>query len=98
MSVVMSLSLEQALDMAEQALEDGEFEDALAITRQALAGAPNDPDLLELKGLSEAELGEFEAADETFAVLLKQDPGNVTAMIAAADVKIRQPGDDRARI
>ena len=98
MSLSMSLSLEQALDMAEQALEEGEFEDALALAQQALALAADDPDALELMGLSQAELGEFEAADETFARLLKRDPGNVTAIIAAADVKIRQPGDDRERI
>lgn len=94
----MSLPLEQALARADQALEDGEFVEAVAFANQALAQAPGDLDALELKGLALAELGEFEEADETFAALLEEDPTHVTGLIAAADVKIRQPGDDRARI
>ena len=98
MSVVMSLPLERALAQADQALEDGEFIEAVAFANQALAQAPLDLDALELKGLALAELGEFEEADEVFAALLSQDPKHVTGLIAAADVKIRQPGDDRERI
>ncbi|HEY1087330.1 MAG TPA: metallopeptidase family protein [Archangium sp.] len=94
----MSLSLDQALEMAEQALETGEFEDALAFADQALAKAPNDLDGLELKALALGELGDWEQADGVFAKLLHQAPGHVTGLIAAADVKIRQPGDDRERI
>lgn len=94
----MSLSLEEALASANQALEDGEFVDALGFVKQALALAPQDADALELKGLALAELGEFEEADECFATLLRLQPNNVEALIAAADVMIRQPGDDRERI
>ena len=94
----MSLTLDQALEMAEQALEDGEFVDALSLANQALALAAEDSDALELKALALAELGEFEEADEAFAALLRGEPGHVTALIGAADVKIRQPGDDRERI
>ena len=98
MSVDMSLSLEEALASANQALEDGEFVDALGFVKQALALAPQDADALELKGLALAELGEFEEADDAFAALLKVDPKHVTGLIAAADLKIREPGDDRERI
>lgn len=94
----MSLSLEQALDMAEQALEDGGFEDAVRLSEQALRLAPGDADALEIHALALGELGDWERADEVFERLLRLQPGNVTALIAAADVKIRQPGDDRARI
>ena len=94
----MSLSLDQALEMAEQALEDGELEDARVLADQALAQAPDDLDALEIKGLALGELGEFEDADEVFERLLTLDPKHTTGLIAAADVKIRQPGDDRERI
>lgn len=94
----MSLTLEQALEMAEQALEDGEFEDTVALANQALALAPADPDALHLKGLALASLGDFEAADEALAEVLAREPKNVTVMLDAADVKIREPGDDRERI
>jgi predicted Zn-dependent protease with MMP-like domain/predicted negative regulator of RcsB-dependent stress response len=94
----MSLTLEHALQLAEQALEAGELEDALAFSEQALLKAPNDLDALEIKGLALSELGEWERADEAFETLLVQAPGHVTGLISAADVKIRQPGDDRERI
>ncbi len=94
----MSLTLEQTLEMAEQALEDGELEDACALTDQVLAEAPDDLDALEIKGLALGELGDFEAADAVFERLLSLDPKHTTGLIAAADVKIRLPGDDRERI
>jgi tetratricopeptide (TPR) repeat protein len=67
----MSLSLAQALEMAEQALEDGELDDASVLADQALALAPNDVDALEIKGLALGELGDYEAADAVFEKLLK---------------------------
>ncbi|MFZ5440038.1 MAG: metallopeptidase family protein [Myxococcota bacterium] len=91
-------SIEQALEMAEQALEVGEFEDAVALADQALALAKGDLDALEIKALALGELGEWERADEVFAQVLAKEPDRITALIAAADVKIRQPGDDRERI
>ncbi len=94
----MSLSLEQALEMAEQALEEGELDDANALADQALALAPDDVDALEIKGLALGELGDYEAADEVFERLLKRAPKHTTGLLAAADVKIRLPGDDRERI
>lgn len=94
----MSHSVDQALEMAEQALEDGEFEDAVALADQALALAKDDLDALEIKGFALAEMGQWEEADEVFARVLAKDPDRTTTLIAAADVKIRQPGDDRERI
>lgn len=94
----MPLTGDQALEMAEQALEDGEFEDTVALADQALALDPKDPDALHLKGLALAGLGEFELADEALAALITLEPHNVTVLLDAADVKIREPGDDRERI
>lgn len=94
----MPLTGDQALEMAEQALEDGEFQDAVALCDQVLAEDPKDPDALHLKGLALASLGDYEDADEALASLLRLEPHNVTVLIDAADVKIREPGDDRERI
>lgn len=94
----MSLPLTQALEQAEQALEAGEVEDALRFANVAIELAPEDLDALELKALSEGELGDWEAADATFEKLLRLDPSHTGGLIAAADVKIRLPGDDRERI
>ena len=94
----MPLTVDQALEMAEQALEDGEFEDTVALADQAMAFSPEDPNALHMKGLALAALGEFEAADEALAAVMKQEPHNFTVMLDAADVKIREPGDDRERI
>ena len=94
----MPLTGDQALEMAEQALEDGEFQDAVALCDQVLTEDPKDPDALHLKGLALASLGDYEDADEALASLLRLEPHNVTVLIDAADVKIREPGDDRERI
>ena len=94
----MPTTVDQALEMAEQALEDGEFEDTVALADKALELSPNDPDALHLKGLALGSLGEFEAADEALAAVLAQEPHNVTLLLDAADVKIRELGDDRERI
>lgn len=98
MSACMPLSDDQALEMAEQALEDGEFEDTVKLADRVLWQSPHDPDALHLKGLALAGLGDFEAADVALAALLALEPQNVTVMLDAADVKIREPGDDRKRI
>lgn len=94
----MPLTGEQTLEMAEQALEDGEFEDTVALCDQVLSENPKDPDALHLKGLALASLGDYEAADEALAAVIALEPHNFTVIIDAADVKIREPGDDRERI
>jgi tetratricopeptide (TPR) repeat protein len=91
-------TVDESLQLAEEAWEALEFEDALTFANQALAADPTSLDALDLKANALAELGEFEEADEAFATLLEHDPKNVTLLLAAADVKVRQPGDDRDRI
>jgi predicted Zn-dependent protease with MMP-like domain/Tfp pilus assembly protein PilF len=94
----MALSLDQALQLAEEAYEAFEFEDMLRFSDQALALDPTSFDALELKGNAQAELGQWQAADLTFAQLLAVEPKNAALILAAADIKIRLPGDDRERI
>ena len=94
----MATRLEQAIALAEEAHEAGEFDDMLRFADEALTLDPRSTAALDLKANALAELGDWEAADELFAALMKADPGDATLMLAAADVKIRQPGDDRERI
>ncbi|MBL8910555.1 MAG: metallopeptidase family protein [Archangium sp.] len=97
MSAVMSASVEQLLQMADDALRDGEFEDTIALSKQALEQEPNNTDALELQGMALGELGEPEA-DVVFERLLKLAPKSTTALLGAARVKIVLAGDDRDRI
>jgi len=92
------MSVEQLIETAEAAYQAADLEDAIALCDQALGEDPQSADALEIKGLALAELGDFEAADEVFEDLLKWHPRRVTGQLAAADVKIRLPGDDRDRI
>lgn len=87
-----------ALEAAELAFEDGELEQALSHAERALAEAPDDVQALELKGHLLAELGRFAEADEVFTALLARTPKNLPALIAAADVKIREPSDDGSQV
>ncbi len=93
----MKPTLEQALQRADEALEDGAFEEALASAQEALSLSPGHPDALELKGHAQGALGDFEAADATFAQLIALEPRNAGALLLAADAMIRQPGDDLER-
>src|SRR5512133_863846 len=93
----MPLTLEDALEKAEESLEEGEFEQCVAFADQALALSARDTDALYLKGLGLAGLGELEAADEALAAVMAKEPQNVMFMLDAADVKIRE-ADDPERI
>jgi len=93
----MPLTLEEALQQAEESLEEGEFEQTVALADQALALSQGDTDALYLKGLGLAGLGELEAADEALAAVLAKEPQNVMVLLDAADVKIRE-AEESARI
>jgi predicted Zn-dependent protease with MMP-like domain/Flp pilus assembly protein TadD len=93
----MKATVEDELVRAEEALDAGEFEAALASATKALHLAPSNADALELKGHALAALGDIDGADEAFAELVKREPGNAGALLLAADAKIRLPGDDLKR-
>ena len=90
--------MSEALEAAELAFENGDLDAALEHAERALQEAPDDLHALELKGHLLAELGEFEDADEVFTALLARAPKNLSALIAAADVKIREPADDGSQV
>ncbi len=86
--------MNDALEAAELALENGDLEEALS----RLEDAGDEPNVLELRGTVLAELGRFAEADEVFTALLARDPKNLAALIAAADLKIREPADDGSQV
>ena len=94
----MARPIEEALRLGETAYEERELEDALRYAEEALALEPRSFDGLDLRANALAELGEWERADDAFAQLVAAEPSNPAILLAAADVKIRQPGDDRDRL
>jgi predicted Zn-dependent protease with MMP-like domain len=94
----MASRLDRVLAQGEAAYEAQEFDDMLRFAEEALAIDPANFDALDLKANALAELGDWQGADEAFETLMRADPKNAALLLAAADVKIRQPGDDRERI
>ncbi len=94
----MAPPLGQSLNQAEAALEDGELEDALRFAELALAADPRSQGALDVKANALAELGDFEQADAIFERLMGMAPDEPAYAVSAADVLIRQPGDDRERV
>ncbi len=92
------LSLDSLLDEAGNALDDGRFEEALEKTEHALRLAPEDLEALGLRAAALAELGRWEDADTVYAQLIEREPDEPSWVLAAADVMIRQPGDDQDRL
>lgn len=89
--------LDELLDEANDALADGRSAEALEKAKQALADAPNDLEALGLRAAALTELGAWEQADAAYADLMKREPKEPTWALAAADLFVRQPGDDPER-
>ncbi len=94
----MARSYAELLARGEDALDAGEFEDALRLADEVLADDPDHLDALDLKASAQHAAGTWDAADETYRRLRRLEPHNVAWVIAAADVLIKQPGDDAHRI
>ncbi len=90
--------LDDLLDEANDALDDGRFEEALTKSEAALKKTPGDLEALGLRAAALTELGEWEEADLAYAQLMKREPDEASWTLAAADVLIRQPGDDAERL
>jgi predicted Zn-dependent protease with MMP-like domain/Flp pilus assembly protein TadD len=90
--------MDSLLDEASNALDDGRFEDALEKADDALKQEPDDLEALGLRAAALAELGRWEDADAVYARLIAREPDEPSWVLAAADVMIRQPGDDQERL
>ncbi len=91
-------SLDSLLDEASNALDEGRFDDALEKSEAALKQEPGDLEALGLRAAALSELGEWEEADAAYASLIAREPDEPEWALAAAEVLIRQPGDDHDRL
>ena len=90
--------LDSLLDEASNALDDGRFEEALQKSDEALRKEPEDLEALGLRAAALAELGRWEDADAVYARLMARERTEPSWVLAAADLMIRQPGDDPDRL
>lgn len=87
-----------ALERAEDALEAGNADDALAIATRLLRDDPDDLDALDLKAVAERSGGDLDAAAQTYQRLRELEPTNAAWVLALADLLIRDAEDDRELI
>ena len=69
--------MNKATDLAKSGkkyLDDGNYNDALSFFDQALALEPNNPDILNLKGVALRSLGRYDEASECYNKSLELDP------------------------
>lgn len=94
----MSPQLEQLLDQAHEASDEGQFERVLQLSEQAMALDAECLEAKELKAVALTELGRLDEADETWSDLLAQvddDPGIV---LSAAHSKLRAATDEQREL
>ncbi len=86
---------EKALARGEAAADAGDFETALEAGSEALAANTDSAAALELLAFSNAQLGHLEAAEEHFERLLSEFEPEISRVLGAADVKIRQDDEEK---
>ena len=62
-----------------QFLEEGDFENALSCFEKALKERPNDPDILNKKGVTLRSMGRYQEAIQCFNQALEIDPRDKNA-------------------
>jgi hypothetical protein len=67
------------IDEATQSLQSGNFQQALDLAEQAIAIDPRNSDAHVLKGICESQMGQAEAANETFRKAIMHSPYNAKA-------------------
>lgn len=91
-------ALRTLLERAEDALEAGNADDALAAAEEVLAQVPDDLDALEIKAVALRTAGALEEAVAVYERLRRREPKNPAWLLAEADLLIRDAEDDRALI
>lgn len=67
------------IDDAEDRIDDGEYQDAIALLETARAEEPDNPDVLNWLGYSHRKLGDREKALEFYTAALAQEPDHLGA-------------------
>ena len=70
----MEENISELINKGSQFLIEGDFEKALSYFEQAIIIKPNDPDLLNKKGVALRGLGRYDEALECFNKSLQLDP------------------------
>ena len=83
------------IELAEDALESGNADDALTIAHQMLRDEPDNADALDLKAVSHRTAGDLQEAVDTYERLRELEPKNPAWVLAEADLLIREAEDDR---
>ncbi|MCI0672515.1 MAG: metallopeptidase family protein [Myxococcaceae bacterium] len=91
-------SAEALFAEAEQALFDGQPEEALALVGRLEARAPSGPGVAGLRASAQAALGELDAAEETLVAARKRWPEDLDLLCAHAELLVTGSEEDRPRI
>lgn len=83
------------LDELAEAYDAGDLQKVLATSSQVLERTPGCVEALHYQAVAQLELGDYEAADATFRKALKVAPDDPELLLAAADLLICHPGEDR---
>lgn len=68
------MSVEHLVEMGKKFLEDGKYFEALECFEQAMLLKPDDPEMLNFKGVALRGMGRYEEASECFNRSLEIDP------------------------
>jgi predicted Zn-dependent protease with MMP-like domain/Tfp pilus assembly protein PilF len=88
----------QLIERAEDALEAGNADDALAIAETILQAESRDIDALDLKAMAHRTAGNLQDAVDTYERLRQLEPRNPAWVLAEADLLVREAEDDRELI
>ncbi|MHB8874952.1 MAG: metallopeptidase family protein [Myxococcaceae bacterium] len=87
-----------ALDALAELFEEERFAEALAQAVALLARQPSSAEALHYRAACEVELGELEAAAESYRKALAVAPDEPELLLGAADLCICHPGEDREQL
>ena len=88
------MKLDQILDDAQTAADEGRFDDVLAKIEEALKIDPASVEALEIKAIALGELGQIDEADELWAKLIAENPEDPGMSLSAAHAMIRGTDED----
>ena len=89
-----SHDLDELLDLADDALDEGDFEAALEHCDEALIADPGNPDARERRALALGGLGDAEEAAFEWTGLIAAAPKEPRYLLGAANLLVRQHDDD----
>jgi tetratricopeptide (TPR) repeat protein len=94
----MTPTVDQSLEDAETAFEQGAFDQACTCAEAVLERHPDHADALEIKAMALGEMGEWAEAESIFEAILRRSPHRMPSLLAAADLKIRVSHEEPERI